>query len=197
VRAGASLQGAMFWQNFAMMMSLVGLLQRWALKLTRSRGAALVATALVILSGGFGWWTFLGEAESGARSVFGLLGGLEHDYTIMGHLGYQWGNAVTALFVTQRSILLGVALALVVWTLWWEASEKAKGKRQKAKDESDEEAARSVVENRSVMAESRGVGKKKVKSKVKGGSKTARGRSRQGANADAPASTGDTFAFCL
>src|SRR5256714_10457938 len=81
VRAGASLQGAMFWQNFAMMMSLVGLLHRWALKLTRRAGAALVATALVLLSGGFGWWAFLGEAESGARGVFGLLGGLEHDYT--------------------------------------------------------------------------------------------------------------------
>src|SRR2546423_7356329 len=40
VRAGASLQGAMFWQNFAMMMSLVGLLHRWALKLTRERVAA-------------------------------------------------------------------------------------------------------------------------------------------------------------
>src|SRR5437763_43177 len=197
VRAGAALAGAMFWQNFAMMMSLVGVLHRWALKLTRDRVAALMTPALVLLSGGFGWFYFLGEAASGGRGVFRLLGSLEHDYTIMGHLGYRWGNAVTALFVTQRSILLGVALALVVWTLWWEASEKAKGKRQKAKEGSDEEAARSVVENRGVLVESRGVGKKKAKSKVKGGSKTARGRSRQGANADAPASTGDTFAFCL
>ena len=31
VRAGASLEGAMFWQNFVLMMSLVGLLHRWAL----------------------------------------------------------------------------------------------------------------------------------------------------------------------
>jgi hypothetical protein len=132
VRAGAGVEGAMFWQNFAMMMSLTGLLGRWALRLTRSRGAALIATALVLLSGGFGWWTFLGEVWSGGRGLFGLLGGLEHDYTIMGHIGYRWGNAVTALFVTQRGILLGLSLALVVWTLWWEAGGKAEGGRQQA-----------------------------------------------------------------
>ncbi|HWW77694.1 MAG TPA: hypothetical protein VNZ44_19985, partial [Pyrinomonadaceae bacterium] len=43
VRAGAGVEGAMFWQNFAMMMSLVGLLGRWALRLTRSLGASLAA----------------------------------------------------------------------------------------------------------------------------------------------------------
>jgi hypothetical protein len=64
----------------------------------------------------------------------------------MGHPGFEWGNAVTALFVTQRSILLGVALALVVWTLWWDASEKAKGKRQKAKGESEEASPSSATE---------------------------------------------------
>ena len=130
VRAGAGVEGAMFWQNFAMMMSLVGLLGRWALKLTRSLGASLVTTALVVLSGGFGWAAFLWEVWKGGR-FFGLLGSLEHDYTIMGHIGIRWGNAVTALFVTQRGILLGLSLALVVWTLWWDASAKAKGKRQK------------------------------------------------------------------
>ncbi|MDQ3917627.1 MAG: hypothetical protein M3348_04050, partial [Acidobacteriota bacterium] len=202
VHAGASLEGAMFWQSFALMSAVVGLLLRWAAKLTRSRGAAMVATALVLLSGGFGWWAFLKEAESGGRGVFGMLGGLEHDYTIMGHLGYQWGNAVTALFITQRSIVLGVALALVVLTLWWQASEKAKGERQKAKEGSEEGSAASVVE-------SRGVGKKKVKGKAQGGSRTAQARSRHKAGrdrarrdeakhaAEAQAAGDASFAFCL
>src|SRR5256714_5035256 len=150
VRAGASLQGAMFGQNFAMMMSLVGLLHRWALKLTRDRVAALMTPALVLLSGGLGWFYFLGEAASGGSGIFSLLGSLEHDYTIMGHLGYRWGNAITALFVTQRSILLGVALALIVFTLWWEASEKAEGRRQTADGSKRENDAASVVESRRV-----------------------------------------------
>ncbi|MDQ5835458.1 MAG: hypothetical protein M3379_01630, partial [Acidobacteriota bacterium] len=221
VRAGAGLEGAMFWQSFALMSAVVGLLLRWATKLTRSRGAAMVATALVILSGGFGWWAFLKEAESGGRGVFGMLGGLEHDYTIMGHLGYQWGNAVTALFITQRSIVLGVALALVVLTLWWQASEQAKVKRQKAKEGSEEGSAAafavgragsdaesragSVVGGRAAsVVESRGVGKKKVKGKAKGGSRTAQARSRHKAGRDATrrgagaeAAMDSSFAFCL
>ena len=122
VRAGATLRGALFWQNYATMMALVGLLQHWAWRLTRDRAAALVATALVLLSGGLGWLVFFKEALVDGRGVFALLGGLEHDYTIMRHHGIAWGNAVTALFVPQRGILLGVGLALVVWTLWWEST---------------------------------------------------------------------------
>ncbi|MET0625564.1 MAG: hypothetical protein ABW250_21695 [Pyrinomonadaceae bacterium] len=190
VRAGATLEGAMFWQNFAMIMALVGLLHAWALRLTRERLAALLVPALVLLSGGFGWWVFVGEAATGDKGVLGLLGALEHDYTIMGHFGYRWGNAVTALFVTQRSILLGVALALVVWTLWWDASGKAKGKGRKAKGKSEEDA-------RPAELESRRVG---VKKKAKG--KAARGDGRRGASARGMAdeedgSADNTFAFCL
>ena len=192
VRAGATLEGAMFWQNFAMIMSLVGLLHRWALRLTRERLAALMVPALVLLSGGFGWWTFLGEAASSGKGVLGLLGALEHDYTIMGHIGYRWGNAVTALFVTQRSILLGVGLALVVWTLWWEASEKAKGKRQKAK-EGSEEGARSAAEFES----GRGGGKKKGRARGKSARREApRGASASGA-AGEEAAADNSFAFAL
>ncbi|HEX8686938.1 MAG TPA: hypothetical protein VF654_10560, partial [Pyrinomonadaceae bacterium] len=187
VRAGATLEGAMFWQNFAMVMSLAGLLHRWALGLTRVRAAALLVVTLVLLSGGFGWWTFLGEAFSGGPGVLGLLGSLPHDYTIMGHIGYRWGNAVTALFVTQRSILLGVSLALVVWTLWWEASGKAKGEGQKAKEESEEYSAE---------VESRRVGKKKGKGKA-ARHQSARRASAKGADDEEADPSDDTFAFCL
>jgi hypothetical protein len=193
VRAGASLEGAMFWQNFAMMMSLVGLLHRWALKLTRERVAALMTPALVLLSGGFGWWAFLGEAAKG-DGIFGLLGNLQHDYTIMGHIGYQWGNSVTTLFVPQRSILLGVALAVVVFTLWWEAAEKAKVEWRNAEEGSGETVRRAS------KLESRGAGKKsaagkKVKSKFKGENREARGKSRNEASAEGASDR--SFDFCL
>ncbi|MDQ3253950.1 MAG: hypothetical protein M3R15_08605, partial [Acidobacteriota bacterium] len=56
VRAGASLQGALFWQNMALATALVGLLHRWALKLTRDRAAALLTPVVLLFSGGFGWW---------------------------------------------------------------------------------------------------------------------------------------------
>ena len=59
LRAGATLEASLFWQSFAMMMSLVGLLHRWALKQTRERLAALLVPALVLLSGGLGCAVFL------------------------------------------------------------------------------------------------------------------------------------------
>ena len=154
VRAGATLQGALFWQSFTLAMSLTGLLHRWALKLTRVRFAALATPALVILSGGFGWFHFLKEALSEGKGVFGMLGSLEHDYTIMGHFGYRWGNAVTTLLVPQRGLLLGIPLALVVLTLWWQAGgeeegkneerQKVKGKRQKGKSKGGKKSGADV-----------------------------------------------------
>ncbi|HWS86635.1 MAG TPA: hypothetical protein VN282_06710 [Pyrinomonadaceae bacterium] len=156
VRAGASLEGALFWQSYATIMAVVGLLHRWALKLTRERLAALAVPALVLLSGGLGWVVFLREAASGGQGVFALLGELPHDYT-RAYPGFEWGNAVTALFVTQRSILLGVGVALVAWTLWWQASEKS-GVRSRESEGGGEKDA-------SAQHESRRVGKKKVKGK--------------------------------
>jgi hypothetical protein len=197
VRAGATLEGSMFWQSFLMILSLVGLLHRWAFRLMRGRRASMLVPALVLLSGGFGWWVFVGEAARGGRGVAEMLGSLEHDYTIMGHIGYQWGNAVTALFVTQRSMLLGLSLALVVWTLWWDASVKAKVKKQKAKGEI-EEASPSASE-----VDSRGSGgKKKVKDKSKARAHVKRGRaardaSARGAEAVDEVAADSTFAFCL
>ena len=181
VRAGAGLEGALFWQNFAMMMSLVGLLHRWALKQTRERLAALVVPALVLLSGGLGWLVFLREAASSGRGVFAMLGRLEHDYT-RAYPGFEWGNAVTALFVTQRSILLGLAVALVVWTLWWDASE-GEGGRGKGEGEGGAAAA----------AEGRRVGKKKVKGK----GKTPRGAPAKGAPEGEAHAADNSFAFTL
>ncbi|MBA3242996.1 MAG: hypothetical protein H0T60_17380, partial [Acidobacteria bacterium] len=130
VRAGATIGGALFWQNYVLALSLTGLLHRWALKLTRERVAALVTPALVLLSGGFGWLHFVKEAAAGGKGVFGLLGKPEHDYTIMGHLGYRWGNALTTLLIPQRGLLLGIPLALIVWTLWWQATGREDEKEE-------------------------------------------------------------------
>ncbi|HEX7956954.1 MAG TPA: hypothetical protein VF508_08435, partial [Pyrinomonadaceae bacterium] len=182
VRAGASLEGALFWQSYTMIMALVGLLHRWALKQTRSGPAALIVPALVLLSGGFGWVGFLREAASSGRGVFETLGSLPHDYT-RAYSGFEWGNAVTALFVTQRSILLGVAVALVVWTLWWQASERSVGSGQVAVGGGGEGAA--------AERESRRVGKKKRRGKA------GRGAPAKGAAKDEGAAADNSFAFIL
>ncbi len=154
VRAGASLQGALFWQNFVLALSLTGLLHRWALKLTGDTTAALITPALVLLSGGFGWTELFADTSRSGHGVFELLTALPHDYTIMGHIGYRWGNAMTTLLIPQRGLLLGIPLALVVWTLWWQSLEMAesKSKSKKAKGKSEDEGKLSEVKKRKERA---------------------------------------------
>lgn len=120
VRAGWSLTAALFWENLVLALALTGLLYRFALKLTRTRAVAVVAVALTLLSGGLGWLGFLHEWLGGNRAFFDLLAQLPHKYTITYDNVYRWGNAVTTLLVPQRALLLGLPLALVVSTIWWQ-----------------------------------------------------------------------------
>ena len=124
VRGGASLVGALFWENMALALALTGLLYRFALKLTRERAAACISVALTLLSGGLGWLVFAHE-WLGGRSLFDLLARLPHKYTITYDNTYRWGNAVTTLLVPQRALLLGLPLALVVITVWWQTVNQA------------------------------------------------------------------------
>ena len=144
VRAGASLKDALFLENFVLSLSLVGLLHRWAAVLTRNRAAALLTPVLILLCGGLGWWMLFSEPKP--QGFFTTLMNLPHDYTIASTGGWRWGNALTALLIPQRSILLGLPLAILVFTEWWLAHEerreetvkKVKSKKKRAKLEARE-----------------------------------------------------------
>jgi len=134
VRAGMSLPGAFFWQNLILLLALIALLHRWSLLLLGDRTAALLTPVIALLSGGLGWWQFLKEAAQNG-GVFAWLGHLPHDYTIMAG-GYRWGNALTALFLTQRGIVLGVGLATIVFTLWLQAAPQGEPTTELAAEQS-------------------------------------------------------------
>jgi hypothetical protein len=121
-RAGATYEGALFWENLLLAVSLVGLLYRFALAWTSDRLAALLAPVLTIFSGGLGFVRFYREAAASTRGFTDFLWHLPHDYTITFDGAYRWGNAVTTLLVPQRGLLLGLPLALVVATQWWLAT---------------------------------------------------------------------------
>jgi hypothetical protein len=141
VRAGASLRQAMLLENFVLALSFIGLLHRFTLKLVRDWIAGLIAPLLVLFSGGLGWWHFLKDSEWGERGILGVLFSLEQQITINDH-GYRWGNSLTTLLIPQRSILLGLPLALIVFTLWWASpKDDEEGKRQKAKGKKKETKA--------------------------------------------------------
>ena len=124
VRAGASLICAMWMQNFALALALIGMMHYWTLKLTGNRLAAVIAPLLVLFSGGLGWWLFFGEVSASDTGLFAFLRHLPHDYTIAGDTIWRWGNSLTTLFIPQRSILLGVPLVVFIFSQWWLALQE-------------------------------------------------------------------------
>lgn len=123
VRAGASIRDAMFYENLTLSIALIFLLYEWARRWTNDWLAATMTPALVLLNGGLGWWLLFDEARRSPDGLSGLLWKLPHDYTITPDGMIRWGNAITALLVTQRSFLLGLPLVVIVLSLWWQAVE--------------------------------------------------------------------------
>ena len=119
MRTGMSLSGAFFIENYVLGLALVGLLHRWAWKLTRNTLAAAASALLILFSGGLGWWLFFDDMH---RSGFwGAWTYLSHEYTTERFYGLRWGNILEALLLPQRSFLLGLPLAIIIWTAWWKA----------------------------------------------------------------------------
>jgi hypothetical protein len=119
VRGGTGAIGAMWIQNLSVALALAGLLHYWTLSLTRSRIAGLITPLLVFLSGGLGWTWIFQDLHQSDHGLIPLLGKLPHSYTIMGNSILRWGNALTTLFIPQRSILFGMPLALCIFCQWW------------------------------------------------------------------------------
>ncbi len=130
VRCGASLRESMFIENFIVAFSLVALIHRWAWVLLRDRLAAILTPLLVLLNGGFGWVLLWSRANKNEHGLMGLLTDLPPSFTIIPETTWRWGNAISTLLIPQRGILLGLALAVVVFTQWWLAAEPEPDNKQ-------------------------------------------------------------------
>src|SRR5437773_10195582 len=135
VRVGASLRDSMFIENWIVGVGLVGVLHRFSQQLLRNRTAAILTPVLVILNGGFGWAMLFSDVNKTEGGVFQILKHIPHSYTILPEVeqGWRWGNSVISLLVPQRGFLLGIPLAVIVFTQWWAAMNTAKSKVQGAK----------------------------------------------------------------
>ena len=127
VRCGASLQQSMFVENIMLGMAFIGLLHRWAWVLLRDRLAAVMTPVLVILNGGFGWVLLFTRANENESGLLGVLANLPPSLTVIPETTWRWGNAVSALLVPQRGFLMGLPLAIIVFTQWWLATENEEG----------------------------------------------------------------------
>jgi hypothetical protein len=119
VKLGASVRAAMLIQNVTLGFSLVLLLESFARKLTGSKLAGKITPLLLLFCGGLGFVGFLRDYWQDGRGFFEFLWNLEKDYTIRQE-GLRWGNSLVVLFITQRSLLFGLPITLIVLTKIWE-----------------------------------------------------------------------------
>ncbi|HJX93272.1 MAG TPA: hypothetical protein VJ372_22455 [Pyrinomonadaceae bacterium] len=122
VTAGADLRQSMFIENFVLALSFIGLLHRWALVMLKDRLAAIITPLLVLLNGGFGWVLLFTKADN----ENGMLGAIHNvpSFTVIPETTWRWGNAISALLIPQRGFLMGLPLAVIVFTQWWLATNK-------------------------------------------------------------------------
>ncbi len=119
VKLGASVRDAMFVQNLLWAFSLLVILERFVFKLTADRLASRIAPALLFFSGGLGFIWFFHDYWSQGKSFLDFLNALPKDYTISDK--FRWGNSMVVLFMTQRSLLLGMPLTLLVLGHLWDS----------------------------------------------------------------------------
>ncbi|HEV7744355.1 MAG TPA: hypothetical protein VGO56_05110 [Pyrinomonadaceae bacterium] len=160
VRCGADLRQSMFLENFVVALAFVGLMHRWALEILRDKLAAIITPVLVLLNGGFGWillWDRLTQRND--EGLVGILQSLPPSFTVIPETTWRWGNALSTLLIPQRGFLLGLPLAVIVFTEWWKSAEtprdrekgeegkrgKGKGKNKRAKRTKDSDLIQAPV----------------------------------------------------
>ena len=145
VRCGATLRESMFVENIVLILALLGVLHRWTWELTKDRMACLLAPLLLLFGGGFGWVLFFRDAAHRSDSWLHFLAHPPRDYTLGSSDLWRWGNPVTTLLVPQRALLLGLPVAICVFTQWWLAL-------QEEEDSGEESAETPLVSDSPVAA---------------------------------------------
>ncbi len=116
MRLGTDLKDTMLVQNVIWALSLLVVLERFAVRLTADKLAGKLVPALLFFSGGLGFLYFFADAGGHPKGFVDYLWHLPKDFTVG---DFRWSNSLTTLFLTQRSLLLGMPLTLVVLSWLW------------------------------------------------------------------------------
>ncbi len=149
VKLGASVQSAMLMQNTVWAFSLLVILERFVFKVTNSRLAGKIAPFILFFSGGLGLLWFFKDYWYGTQGLWEILWNLPRDYTISDK--FRWGNSLITLFITQRSLLLGLPLTIVVLGYLWsvfgnrESKRVSDGEKKRKSDEGKKEKSKKEV----------------------------------------------------
>src|ERR1043165_4657908 len=96
----------------------------------RDKLAAVITPVLVLLNGGFGWVLLLNKANENDYGLLGVFRDLPPSFTVIPDTTWRWGNAISALLIPQRGFLMGLPLAIVVFTQWWLATYGEKDRQE-------------------------------------------------------------------
>jgi len=120
VTLGASLTSSLVLTSGYLALALPAVVALAGARLVGSLAAAAVGCLVFLLGGGLGFLNYFSDLDRlGAAAV----GHIPRFYTMDPDHNYQWMNPVLAYLVPQRSILFGLAVALVVAACLWLARE--------------------------------------------------------------------------
>jgi len=117
MKLGIDVKTAMLTQNVSWAFSLLILLEGFVVRLTGNKLAGRIAPFILFFSGGLGFLWFLSDYWEQGTGLVEFLWNLPRDYTIGDK--FRWGNSMVTLFMTQRSLLLGMPLTLIVLGYLW------------------------------------------------------------------------------
>lgn len=117
IKLDVRVQTAMLVQNVSLAFSLLVILERFVFKIAGKRLAGKIAPFILFFNGGFGFLWFFKDYFYGTSGVFELLWNLPQDYTIGDE--FRWGNSLVTLFITQRSLLFGMPLTVIILEYLW------------------------------------------------------------------------------
>jgi hypothetical protein len=117
MKLGADTRSAMVVQDIAWAFALLIILERFVARLAGDKLAGKFAPWLLFFSGGLGFVWFFQDYWAQGKGFFDFLGAMPRDYTIGEN--FRWGNSLITLFITQRSLLLGMPLTVIVLQKLW------------------------------------------------------------------------------
>jgi len=130
IKLGAGFKTAICVQNVAWAFALLVVLERFVVRLTSNKLAGRIAPALLFFSGGLGFIWFFYDASGVTKGFWDFLWQLPQDYTIGEK--FRWGNSMVVLFITQRGLLLGMPLTIIVLSQLWKIFNAENGEENRS-----------------------------------------------------------------
>lgn len=129
--AGLGLRSALLVTELPLALLITGLFYTFALRITRSQRAAILATALFLLNGGLGFVELLRDWRASGKGFLNFWSALSVNYANAWERGLHWANLIVDTFLPQRASLFGLPLALMIFTIFAAVWHRSHGEAER------------------------------------------------------------------